>query len=89
MWVRLNVGGQLMETSVATVTKYPDSNLAKMFMVEQDLEDDVMMVSHGDNNNIYNIDCDPDSFGIILTWLRYEYKFFRFESFQCPLYFQT
>jgi len=59
-----------METTLATVTKYPDSILAKMFMVEQDQEEDVLMMPQGDNNNIYNIDCDPDTFRIILTWLR-------------------
>ena len=64
-----------METTLATVTKYPDSVLAKMFVVEQEEEEDVMMMPHGDNNNIYNIDCDPDTFRIILTWLRYMFAF--------------
>ena len=35
-WVRLNVGGEMIETSLATVTKYPDSNLAKMFLSAQE-----------------------------------------------------
>ena len=35
-WVRLNVGGEMMETALATVTKYPDSQLAKMFLSAQE-----------------------------------------------------
>ena len=83
-WVRLNVGGEMMETSLATVTKYPDSHLAKMFLsvqenganeemetaesspsFEKDLKKEEMY------NIVYNIDCDPQSFKLILSWLRY------------------
>ena len=59
-WVILNVGGHRMETSLSTVTKYSDSVLAKKFL------DDVPTVE-----KVYNLDCDPTAFNIILTWLRY------------------
>ena len=49
-----------METSLSTVTKYSDSVLAKKFL------DDVPTV-----DKVYNLDCDPTAFKIILTWLRY------------------
>ena len=54
-WIQLNVGGVMMETMLSTVTKYPDSALARMFHTHKD---------------VYNIDCDPDCFRVILQWLR-------------------
>ena len=86
-WVRLNVGGEMMETSLATVTKYPDSHLAKMFLSSvpensgneemETAESSAVMGSSGEGqgkeemfNIVYNIDCDPDSFKLILSWLR-------------------
>ena len=56
-WIQLNVGGVMMETTLSTVTKYPDSALARMFL------------SHSEGG-VYNIDCDPDCFRVILQWLR-------------------
>lgn len=83
-WIRLNVGGEMMETSLATVTKYPDSQLAKMFLSvkedssNEDMETAETSTSSGDGvgneqmyNIVYNIDCDPKSFKLILSWLRY------------------
>lgn len=77
-WVRLNVGGELMETSLATVTKYPDSQLAKMFLsVREDSSNEDMETAETSTssneqmyNIVYNIDCDPKSFKLILSWLR-------------------
>ena len=57
-WIQLNVGGVMMETTLSTVTKYPDSALARMF--------------HNHNEGVvYNIDCNPEYFKVILEWLRY------------------
>ena len=83
-WVRLNVGGEIMETSLATVTKYPDSHLAKMFMSGQEnrSSEDMEMADNSASsgealgkaetyNIVYNIDCDPKCFKLILSWLRY------------------
>ena len=56
-WIQLNVGGVMLETTLYTVTKYPDSALARMFL------------SHSEGG-VYNIDCDPDCFRVILQWLR-------------------
>ena len=83
-WVRLNVGGEMIETSLATVTKYPDSNLAKMFLSAQektsneDMETADTPARSGEGlgkeemyNIVYNIDCDPKCFKLILSWLRY------------------
>ena len=80
-WVRLNVGGEMMETSLATVTKYPDSQLAKMFLsVKEDSSNEDMETAETSTsswegneqmyNIVYNMDCDPKSFKLILSWLR-------------------
>ena len=78
-WVKLNVGGEMMETSLATVTKYPDSQLAKMFSAQEssnteDMETAETAPSSGLGkemfNIVYNIDCDPECFKLILSWLR-------------------
>ena len=62
-WVKLNVGGQRFETSLSTISKYPESLLAKM------IADNTEKQNHGDDEAI-NIDCDQEYFSIILTWLR-------------------
>lgn len=56
-WVKINVGGQVFETSLETVTKYPSSKLAAMFQQERE---------------IFTLDLDPQYFRVILSWLRYE-----------------
>jgi len=61
----------MFETSLKTVTKIPDSELAKLFSREDD--DDVMMTgaSHQrGEGEVVNIDCDPEIFRVILQWLR-------------------
>jgi len=83
-WVRLNVGGEKMETSLNTMTKYPDSQLAKMFLSDQEnINTEAMettenpassaegLVREDLSSVVYNIDCDPKSFKLILSWLRY------------------
>ena len=82
-WVRLNVGGEKMETSLNTMTKYPDSQLAKMFLSvlestsTEAMETAETPASSGEGlgredvfSVVYNIDCDPISFKLILSWLR-------------------
>ena len=83
-WVRLNVGGEKMETSLNTMTKYPDSQLAKMFLSDQEnTSTEAMETTENPASSaegmgredlssvVYNIDCDPKSFKLILSWLRY------------------
>ena len=67
-WVKLNVGGKLFETSLRTVTKYPDSVLAKIFDDNDEEDDDIKMTE--EEKGVCNIDCDPEVFKIILQWLR-------------------
>ena len=63
-WIQLNVGGVMMETMLSTVTKYPDSALARMFH------------NHSEGSvGVYNIDCNPEYFKLILEWLRYNTKY--------------
>ena len=73
IWVKLNVGGQTFETQLRTVTKFPDSELAKIFggAGAGDNDGDVDMV-----RDVYNIDCDPECFRVILQWLRYLHSLF-------------
>ena len=72
-WIKLNVGGQLFETSLETlVRKCPQSKLARMF--ESSATDDQLMLTGEEeintNNNVHNLDMDPQSFSVVLTWLR-------------------
>ena len=55
-WLKINVGGQVFETSLKTVTKYPNSKLASMFKTEREM---------------FTIDLEPQYFSVILSWLRY------------------
>ena len=56
-WVKLNVGGEKLETSRATLTKYPDSRLAEM--VNSTKAEEVLQLDH-----------DPEYFRPVLNWLR-------------------
>ena len=72
-WVRLNVGGRRMETSRGTLTRCPDSALAKRFAVTdpEAMETVSMLNDNGDGIFlVHNIDCDPSCFQMILSWLR-------------------
>ena len=71
VWIKINVGGRKFETQKDTVTKYPDSLLAKMILDEEETQrlrrlhcQDLASVLSLD------VDCDPDYFAVILTWLR-------------------
>ena len=63
-WIKLNVGGQVFETQLSTLTRYPSSTLARMF------KSDLM---HNDPvpEEFYFLDTDPHCFQHILSWLRY------------------
>ena len=56
-WVKLNVGGGMLETTRETLTKFPDSQLAEM----------VRNTKKGDD---LRLDLDPEYFRPILNWLR-------------------
>lgn len=58
-WVKLNVGGEMFETSRKTLTKFPDSDLAKMVSASLDRREDVV-----------RLDIDPVYFSAVLGWLR-------------------
>lgn len=72
-WVRLNVGGQTFEASLETLIKFPMSELAKMFQSESDEDQNLMTTGEkvNTNNNVYNLDLDPQAFSVVLSWLRY------------------
>ena len=57
-WVKLNVGGEMMETTRETLTKYPDSRLAEMVNSTYKFSD------------VLRLDLDPEYFRPVLNWLR-------------------
>ena len=63
--ISLNVGGTHFSTSVATLTKYPNSMLASMFNPESDRPP-----AEKDEQGSYFIDRDPEPFRVILSFLR-------------------
>merc|ERR1712117_995153 len=63
--ITLNVGGTLFTTTVATLTKYPDSMLAAMFNPESERPP----AGKDDNDNFF-IDGEPGPFKYILRFLR-------------------
>jgi len=65
-WVELNVGGQIFLTTKQTLMSCPGSILAKMFDPESGFE------APYSRNGVFFIDADPNHFGIILNWLRYQ-----------------
>jgi len=64
-WVKLNVGGQVFLTTKTTLTKEPDSFLARLSREEPDLPSDK------DDQGAYMIDRDPKYFSPILNYLRH------------------
>ena len=56
-WMKLNVGGEMFETTRETLTKFPDCRLAEMLNTSK--TDDVL-----------RLDCDPEYFRPVLNWLR-------------------
>ena len=63
--ISLNVGGTQFTTTVATLTKYPNSMLALMFNSESDRPP-----AEKDDQGSYFIDRDPEPLRIILIFLR-------------------
>ncbi|KAI1699254.1 BTB/POZ domain-containing protein [Ditylenchus destructor] len=61
-WVRLNVGGKTFQTTKNTLSRYPDSFLARL--VNGDL------ASEKDETGAYLVDGNPELFDTILTYLR-------------------
>ncbi|KAI1692325.1 BTB/POZ domain-containing protein [Ditylenchus destructor] len=61
-WVCLNVGGKLFQTTKDTLSRYPESFLARL--VNGDLP------SEKDESGAYFVDGDPEHFRTILTYLR-------------------
>ena len=55
--IKLNVGGEMMETTRETLTKFPDSRLAEM-------------VNSSKDDEVFFLDLDPDYFRPVLNWLR-------------------
>ena len=64
--VTLNVGGQIFQTTIHTLTKYPDSMLATMFRHLKNGLSPMPKTQEGQ----YFLDADPDFFKVILNWLR-------------------
>ena len=62
-WIKINCGGQVFETNLETVTKFPHSKLAAMFSAEAGAEVDM-------GEDLYKLDLEPQCFGAVLTWLR-------------------
>ena len=61
-WVKLNVGGEMMETKRETLTKFPDSRLAKSFLATK--------TNSNSSGEVFAIDINPEYFSVILDWLR-------------------
>jgi len=64
-WLKLNVGGQIFETTRSTLTSHPTSSLAKMFQPNSALSPAMM------EEAVYQVDACPRAFSVILNWLRY------------------
>ena len=58
-WQKLNVGGEMFETTRETLTKFPNSRLAEM-------------VNSVNKDDVLRLDRDPEYFRPILNWLRLE-----------------
>ena len=65
--ITIDVGGQLFATDIRTLTKYPDTMVAKMF--EHSEEGITPMLKKEDGN--YFLDADPVYFREILNFLRF------------------
>ena len=63
--VSLDVGGKIFKTKMETLTKYPDSALARMF-TDPVIEETLTKTENGE----YFLDVDPDDFEVIMKFLR-------------------
>ena len=64
--ITLDVSGELFETTLATLSKFPNSLLAIMFAHSEN----GLPAMPKTQNGHYFLEVDPDSFRIILKWLR-------------------
>eukprot|EP01132_Coremiostelium_polycephalum_P002791 gene2791-3471_t len=64
-WIVLNVGGQIFNTTISTLTSCKDSVLYKMFS-----KSSILTASRKDSTGAYLIDRDPIYFRVILNYLR-------------------
>ena len=64
--ITLNVGGALFTTTVATLTKYPNSLLAAMFNPRGRR----LAPARKDDSGNFFIDAEPEPFKLILRFLR-------------------
>ena len=65
--IKLNVGGQVFQTTLLTLTKYSDSFLAKAIGQRDWKINGILKTEEGH----YFIDINPDYFKILLDWLRF------------------
>lgn len=65
-WVKLNVGGTVSETSLATLTFQPESVLGRMFQPGSTIPP-----AAKSEDGVYLIDACPRAFDVILNYLRY------------------
>ena len=70
--VSLDVGGKIFKTKMETLTKYPDSALARMF-TDPVIEESLTKTENGE----YFLDVDPDDFEVIMKFLRHGDPFLR------------
>jgi len=66
-WIKLNVGGEMFETTRATLTSHPDSALARMFEPNSKFSPATM------DGGVYQVDACPRAFSVVLNWLRYRH----------------
>ena len=64
--IKLNVGGQIFQTCVHTLTKYEGSMLCAMFSYTKNGLTPMPKTNEGH----FFLDADPEYFRIVLNWLR-------------------
>ena len=64
--ITLDVSGEIFETTLTTLSKYPNSMLARMFAHSEN----GLPAMQKTKNDHYFLDVNPNSFRIILNWLR-------------------
>ena len=72
-WVKLKVGGELLEATEETLTKFPDSKLAKMVTSYLRSQDEYLERNNyldPENEEFIYLDINPVYFRAVLDWLR-------------------